>query len=63
VGFLKSVNDLKVLCKFALYRIAQHHGLFASNNSTSQHGFPPYLLGDQGYPLIIWIMTPFNEKI
>jgi hypothetical protein len=42
VGFPRSVNDLKVLCKFALYRIAQYHGRFASNNSTSQHGFPPY---------------------
>jgi hypothetical protein len=42
VGFPKSVNDLKVFCKFAFYRITQYHGLFASNNSTSQHGFPPY---------------------
>jgi hypothetical protein len=42
VGFPRSVNDLKVLCKFALYRIAQYHGLFVSINSTFQHGFPPY---------------------
>jgi hypothetical protein len=52
VGFPRNVNDLKVLCKFALYRIAQCHGLFASNTSTSQHGFPPYLLSDKGYPPI-----------
>jgi hypothetical protein len=42
VGFPKSVNDLKVLCKFSFYRIAQYHSLFASNNSTFQHSFPPY---------------------
>jgi hypothetical protein len=25
-------------------------------------GFPPYLLGDKGYPLINWIMMPFKEE-
>jgi hypothetical protein len=42
VGFPINVNDLKVLHKFAYYIFAQYHGPFASNNSTSQHGFPPY---------------------
>jgi len=59
VGFFRSVNDLKILRKFAF---AQYHGLFASNTSTSQHGFPPYLLSDKGYPLITWIMILFNEE-
>jgi hypothetical protein len=62
VSFLGSVNDLKVLHKYGLYRNAQYHGLFASNNSTFQHGFPPYFLSDKGYPLITWIMIPFKEE-
>jgi hypothetical protein len=24
--------------------------------------FPPYIMGDKGYPLISWIMTPFKEE-
>ncbi len=62
VSLLGCVNDLKVLHKYGLYRNAQYHGLFASTNSTFQHGFPPYFLSDKGYPLILWIMTPFKEE-
>jgi hypothetical protein len=29
----------------------------------SQHEFPHYILGDKGYPLISWIMTPFKEDV
>jgi hypothetical protein len=29
----------------------------------SQHEFPLYILGDKGYPLISWIMTPFKEDV
>jgi hypothetical protein len=28
----------------------------------SQNGFAPYLVGDKGYPLISWIMMPYNEE-
>jgi hypothetical protein len=62
VGLLGSVNDSRVLHNSTPYENAQYHGLFASNNSTSQHGFPPYLLGDKGYPLIIGIIILFKEK-
>jgi len=62
VGLLGSVNDSRVLHNSTLYKNAQYHGLFASNNSTSQHGSPPYLLGDKGYPLIIGIMILFFLK-
>ncbi len=48
VGLPSSVNDVKMLCKFALYRHAQFHGLFDPKKGVE--GFPPYLLGDKPYP-------------
>jgi hypothetical protein len=39
VSLLGSVNDSKVLHNSTPYKNGQYHGLFASNNSTSQHGF------------------------
>jgi hypothetical protein len=35
VGLLGSVNDSRVLHRFALYRNAQHHGQFEFNNASS----------------------------
>ncbi len=51
-----SINNLKLLCKYAPYRNVEHHGLFVANNTTSQHDFPPYLMGENNYPLITWII-------
>lgn len=62
VDILGSVNDLRVLHKYALYRKAENHGLFAYDPRFFQHGFPPYLLGDKSYLLITWIMIPFKEN-
>jgi hypothetical protein len=28
----------------------------------SQNGFAPYFLDDKGYPLISWIITPYQKK-
>ncbi len=62
VGLLGSVNDSRVLNRFAHYRNAQYHGLFEFNSASSQHCLTPYLLGDKGYPLIIWSMTLSKEE-
>jgi len=61
VGLLKSVNESKVLHRFAFYKNAQCHGWF-EYNTNFEHGFPPYHLKNKGYSLITWIMTPFKEK-
>ncbi len=62
VGLLGSVNDSRVLNRFAHYRNAQYHGLFESNNASSQHCFTPYLLGDKGYPLLLGLWPSLRKK-
>jgi hypothetical protein len=27
----------------------------------SQHGLPPYLFEDKGYPLLFWLITPHKK--
>jgi hypothetical protein len=61
VGLQGSVNDSRALLQFGLYMKAQYIGLFEIGRA-SQNGFAPYLLGDKGYPLISWIMTPYKEE-
>ncbi len=56
MGFLGTINNLKVLCKYAPYRNVEHHGLFVASNTTLQHDFPPYLMGGKNYPLFTWII-------
>lgn len=34
--------------------------MFNVNKATKR--IPPYLLGDNGYPLINWIMAPFKKN-
>jgi hypothetical protein len=48
------------MCKFDLYINAQYKGLIEVNRGSN--GFLLYLLGDKGYPLILWIMTQFKEE-
>jgi tRNA splicing endonuclease len=57
VGFLGTINNLKVLCKYAPYRNVEDHGLFVNNNATFQHDFLLYLMGSKSFPpLITWII-------
>jgi hypothetical protein len=48
VGLPSNVNDVKVLCKFSLYRHVQFHDLFHPKKGV--FGFPSYLLSDKVYP-------------
>jgi hypothetical protein len=61
VGMLGNVNDSRVLHRFLLYKQVQLHGLFDIIRGSCKDIIPPYLLGDKGYPLIIWIMMPFKK--
>jgi hypothetical protein len=60
LGMPGSTNDARVLRRSSLYRLAMHENLFDVRFSVD--GFPPYLLGDSGYPLLPWLMTPHRTQ-
>ena len=60
VGLPRSVNDSRVLRQSGLFRKATD-GRIVEGPAVSQDGFTPYLLGDKGYPLLSWLMTPYRE--
>jgi hypothetical protein len=60
LGMPGSTNDVRILQRSSLYRLAMHEYLF--DVRASMDGFPPYLLGDSGYLLLPWLMTPHRNK-
>ena len=61
VGLPGSLNDARVLRRSGLFsRVQERNGLI-DGLSISEEGFRPYLLGDKGYPLLPWILTPYRE--
>jgi hypothetical protein len=61
VGLLGLVNNSRVLHKYGFYAQAQYHNLFYPNIMDYKEYIPPYVLGDNGYLLLSWLMTP-NRK-
>ena len=56
LGMPGSTNDARMLRRSSLYQLAMRGELFPP--SLGRDGFPPYLLGDSGYPNLPWLVTP-----
>jgi hypothetical protein len=59
VGMPGSTHDSCMLRHSALYQQAESGTLF--DTDISVEGFTPYLLGDAGYPLKQWLLTPYQD--
>jgi hypothetical protein len=60
VGLPGSVNDSRILKKSGLHCRVVNGGLI--NDDLPHTGdIPPYILGDKGYPLLPWLLTPFKD--
>lgn len=59
VGMPGSTNDARQLRRSMLYQKATTTNLF--NPGDSIEGFVPYLVGDKGYPILPWLITPYRE--
>ena len=56
LGMPGSTNDARMLRLSSLYQLAIREELFPP--TLSRDGFPPYLLGDSGYPNLPSLVTP-----
>jgi hypothetical protein len=61
VGLPGSMNDSWVLKKSGLYQRVVNGGLL-SGHLHHTGNIAPYILGDKGYPLLPWLLTPFKDN-
>ena len=60
IGMPGSTNDFRVLKCSSLYRQA----LFSNqllDVAYTQEGFSPFFIGNKGYPLYLWLLTPYHD--
>jgi hypothetical protein len=60
LGMPGSTNDSRVIRRSSLYHLAQENTLFDTQFFLPR--FAPYLVGDSGYPLLPWLMTPHKGR-
>jgi hypothetical protein len=56
-----STHDSRMLRRSSLFQQAENGTLF--EEGCSFDGFSPYFLGDSGYPLKQWLMTPYRDGL
>jgi hypothetical protein len=59
VGMPGSTHDSRMLRRSSLFQMADSSTLF--DEGSNMDGFTPFLLGDAGYPLKHWLMTPYRD--
>ena len=59
VGMPGSTHDSRVLRRSSLYQRSMSNTLFPEG--VTFEGFSPYLIGDSGYPLHQWLVTPYRD--
>jgi hypothetical protein len=59
VGMPGSTHDSRMLRRSALFQQAETGTLF--DPEVNVEGFTPFLLGDAGYPLKQWLLTPYRD--
>jgi hypothetical protein len=61
IGMPGSTHDSRMLRRSSLFQQAENGTLF--EEGCSFDGFSPYFLGDSGYPLKQWLMTPYRDGL
>jgi hypothetical protein len=61
VGMPGSTNDSRTLRYNGLYANVLHRRILDDVNGVHHEGFSPYLLGDKGFPLLLWLMVPHKN--
>ena len=60
-GFPGSVNDSRILRNSAIYAKAESYQILNFPNDVIENvTIRPLILGDGGYPLLTWLMRPYN---
>jgi hypothetical protein len=60
VGMSSSMNNEKILQLSSIYWKATRDDLF--NEQNLHEGIRPYIIEDEGYPLLPWLIMPHKQK-